>query len=317
MPAAFREAIDYQNRAHKSPRAALKASAVDGIRRPNIPGKRNFEERNQDRHFMQRSDAYITSRELSVPRVHFKRTTPMNPMGTARRNVDYRRNLVIERRVEGIYDFSGRPEIPAIDYNPPTLKIDGFSRRLSFGMSQRSSHKLSVFKAKEIPVDEPKFQISTPFSNLIRSKSSMRLEMSSETTESMKSSNLKSALKLSKSDPKLNCKLEVKWDSDSDTRSNPVSDWVSDTSSKSETELPSLEFKSSNPHRRLSIKSSSSRSFIRSGVFKVRRAAASSVRLTSKDGRGSLRANKQHLIPRVRLKTGSSTGYQTQVSIRD
>lgn len=311
------------------PMSFSRASSTDCINRKVASLHRRTDSfRRQERHFMQRSDAYITSRELAAPRVHFKKATMTYSVDTVRRNVDYRRSLVVERKVEGIYDYLKSPVIPEVDYAPST-KVSGFNGKRPFGLSTNS--RLSVFKEKKTPREGP--QSINALSNLTRTKSSMILDIASK--QSSKTSNLKSALKLSKSDTRLNInKLEVKWDSDSETKSDPIADWVSDSTSASKSESRFIFNKISPKIIRKLANKSTAKSYSKLPLFRTKRSAThSSVRSANKDnsditaGRGSSvrpankdnnkptrKTAKQHLIPRARIKGNISSGVLHQVN---
>ena len=259
-----------------------------------ISSKRTDSFRRQERHYLQRSDAYITSRDLNVTRQNARKIHI-----DLRRSIDYRRSLVVDKKVEVIYD--SRPVIPEVDYE--SRKKFDLARKISNGLSRPSS-RLSVFREKSAKRQDSKgnFPCVDVHTNLIRSKSNFKIESNCDNKESEKSTNLKSALKLSKSDTKLHTNLEVKWDSDSESKSTPISDWVSDTStSKSENEY-TFQINGS-PTITRKVSQSISKSLSKTPLFRNKRRGSSKA---GKDGSAPRKVVKHHLIPRVKIKQGSS-----------
>ena len=265
------------------------------------PAFRKSSKKKQERHFMQRSDdAYITNRSLRSPSRSFQASYKTETVSQRVRfgspfdvrDVDYRRSLVVEKKVENLYGIGfQKPRIPEVDYGVE----DHGSKKPVFGVSKRSQGvRLSVFKEKS--QRNSKFRasvksISEVSANLLRSKSSMRLDL---LQQDQKPSNLKSALKLSKSDSRLDSKLEVKWDAGSDF--HQFSDWTSETSgSKSEHDL-ALDLRIS-PKLKRKVSKSISKSLSKSSHFKSSK-SNSNLEIASE-------ISAKHSIPRVKVKNSS------------
>lgn len=299
QPGQYREERCYtrvSSRVHKT--------SSDGSKRTATP-RRTDSFRRQERHFMQRSDAYLTSRELSAPRVNFRAKPTQR--SEFRRNVDYRKSLVIEKKVEGIYGYIKKPAIPAVDYLS-SKEIGALNKRVTkatdkFGLFSPSSSKL----LRDPLHDHPTLKPAKSFSNLTRLKSAVKFEIHTEPKNNP--SNLKSALKLSKSDSRLNSKLEVRWDSGSEDKTNSCSDWHSE-SSGSKTDANSYAYfngKKSPPVNRKGNKSIT-KSLAKNPLFVCKR---SSVHYSSARVMTYSKKSSKYLIPRAKVKTSTSGALAT------
>ncbi|XP_047738150.1 uncharacterized protein LOC125178453 [Hyalella azteca] len=223
-------------RVNKEDRPVVRGSARvhksygEGVTKKLGLPRRSDSFRRQERLFMQRSDAYLTNRDLAAPRVNFRATASahLQQKQEIRRNGDYRKSLVLDQKVETLYGYVKKPVIPEVDYL--TNEEVATLRKKSF---MASSQKLSLFEASKSGVlrdsihRHSNLKAAKSFGNLTKLKSSVKLEIHSDTKSNP--SNLKSALKLSKSDTRLNSKLEVRWDSDSESRTEAHSSWRSDS----------------------------------------------------------------------------------------
>ncbi|KAF2365403.1 hypothetical protein FHG87_003847, partial [Trinorchestia longiramus] len=277
-------------RAHRPP--------GEGSHKRGGTSRRTESFRRQERHFMQRSDAYITSRDLSAPKPNFRASVYNQQRQELHRSGDYRRSLVLDRKVEVQYGYITKPIIPEVDYL--TSQDVATLRKNSDSTSSEKLSFLENYNAKisrDFLNDHRTIKSSKSFGNLTKLKSSVKLEIYSSTKS--KPSNLKSALKLSKSDSRLNSKLEVRWDSDSETKAELCDGWPSDsprlksgdrTSYYNGKKSPSLNRRGSKPISKPISKSSP--------LFVCKRSALhhSSARAVSN------KKTSRHLIPRARTK---------------
>ena len=215
--------------------------------------------------------------------------------GTIRRNLDYRRTLANDRKAADLFGYaSRRPTIPEADYSD---EVGDSPRRLLPKLS-KSITSLEINTHQH--TDSRRESTGGKFRKLSL--------LSNASRKCYEKSNLKSALKLSKSEPRLtDARFSVRWSSDSDDSSLLKYEGFESADSRTDTDsgIDSLILKHyrTDNSPKLKRKNTISRQYSRVRKYSFRK--------SFNQGKDCIPNRKEpakyyHLIPRVKIKKVSS-----------